>query len=122
MRRGDFYRVTNPASRGPKRPAPSRVEGFRVFVIVSRQALIDSKFSTVVCAPVYSALLGLSTEVPVGPDEGLRHESSIHCDGLISLSKAMLTRFVGALPEPRFAELDGALVAALHIDVAGLAG
>ena len=64
MNRGDMYRVAKPSARDPKR--------FRVFVVVSRQVLIDSKFSTVICAPVYSAHHGLSTQVAVGPDEGLR--------------------------------------------------
>jgi mRNA interferase MazF len=87
-----------------------------VFVVISRQVLIDSKFSTVVCAPVYSSRHGLSTEVFVGPDEGLRHDSAVHCDALVRLSKSMLTHFVGALAPGRMAELDQALVAALGID------
>ncbi len=33
---------------------------FRVFVVVSRQALIDSRFSTIICAPVYSTRHGLA--------------------------------------------------------------
>jgi mRNA interferase MazF len=111
--RGDFYRVAKPPARDPKR--------FRVFVVVSRQVLIESKFSTVVCAPVYTARHGLSTEVPVGPDEGLRHESSIHCDALVSVPKSALTQFVGALASSRLGELDRALIAALDIDAARLA-
>ena len=110
MTRGDFYRVLRPSARDPKK--------FRVFVVVSRQVLIDSKFSTVICAPVYSARHGLSTQVPVGPDEGLRHESSIHCDELVSLPKSMLTQFVGSLPAPSVADLDRALIAALGIGLA----
>ncbi len=62
--------------------------------MVSRQALIDSSFSTVVCAPVYSRRDGLATQVDVGLEEGLKHESSIHCDALVSLPKAMLTDYV----------------------------
>ena len=112
MKRGDFYRVAKPSARDPKR--------FRVFVIVSRQILIDSKFSTVICAPVYSAHHGLSTQVPVGVDEGLRKDSSIHCDELVSLPKALLTQFVGHLPLPRWSELDRALTAALAIDTGTL--
>ena len=112
MKRGDFYRVARPSSREPKR--------FRVFVVVSRQVLIDSKFSTVACAPVYTARHGLSTQVPVGPDEGLRHDSSIQCDELVSLPKSMLTHFVGTLARPRFVELDRSLVASLAVDVTGL--
>ena len=87
-----------------------------MFVIVSRQVLVDSKFSTVVCAPVYSARHGLSSQVPVGPDEGLRHDSSIHCDELVSLPKSMLTQFVGVLAPSRLVELDRALMAALGVD------
>ena len=112
MKRGDLYRVTKPSARDPKR--------FRVFVVVSRQVLVESKFSTVICAPVYSARHGLSTQVPIGPDEGLRHESSIHCDELVSLPKTLLTNFVGGLPRARLAELDRALVAALAIDVSAV--
>lgn len=112
MKRGDFFRVAKPSATDPKR--------FRVFVVVSRQVLIDSKFSTVVCAPVYTARHGLSTEVAVGPDEGLRHDSSLHCDALVSLPKSTLTHFVGHLTMEKLIELDRALVAALGIDVTGL--
>lgn len=107
MKRGDLYRVSKPSPADPKR--------FRVFVIVSRQLLIDSRFSTVVCAPVYSVRHGLTTQVPVGIDEGLRHESVIHCDELVSLAKSVLTHFVGHLRQPRIIELDRALIAALGI-------
>jgi len=109
VRRGDLYRVARPSAADPKR--------HRVFVVVSRQALVDSKFSTVVCAPVYTARYGLSTEVPVGLDEGLRHESSINCDALVSLSKATLTHFVGTLSLAKLGEIDRALIAALGINV-----
>lgn len=110
MKRGDFYRVSKPSSRDPKQ--------FRVFVVVSRQILIESRFSTVICAPVYSARHGLTTQVPVGPEEGLRHESSVHCDELVSLPKSMLTQFIGSLPASRARELDTALAAALDIKTA----
>ena len=61
---------------------------------------------------------GLSTQVPVGIDEGLKHESSIHCDELISLPKSKLTRFVGALGGEKLRALDEALIGALGIRVA----
>ncbi len=83
--------------------------------MVSRQVLIDSRFSTVVCAPVYSAYEGLSTQVPVGPDEGLKHDSGVYCDELVSLPKTMLTHFVGMLPSSKVRLLDRALTIALQI-------
>ncbi len=107
MKRGDLYRVARPGAGDPKR--------YRVFLVVSRQALIDSKFSSVICAPVYTSRFGLSTEVPVGLDEGLRHDSSVHCDALVSVPKSALTRFVGTLAPRRLPELDSALAIALGI-------
>ena len=83
---------------------------------MSRQVLIDSRFSTVICAPICSAYDGLSTQVRVGIAEGLKHESSIHCDELVSLPKVSLTNFVGSLSPARIAELRDALLAALELD------
>lgn len=83
--------------------------------MVSRQVLIDSKFSTVICAPVYSAYHGLSTQVLVGIEQGLKHDSSIHCDDLVSLPKSVLTDYVGSLSPAKLAELNLALRAALDI-------
>ena len=108
MRRGELYRVPLPSGRDPKRN--------RVFVIVSRQMLIGSRFSSVICAPVYSYHDGLNTQVRIGIDEGLKHESSIHCDDLVSLAKSILTNYIGTLPPEKIKELNQALKAALELD------
>jgi len=107
MKRGELYRVYKPGG-DPKL--------YRTFVVVSRQVLIDSKFSTLICAPVFSAGQGLSTQVAVGPDEGLKHSSWIMCDSLVSLRKSDLTNFVGTLSRHKMAELDSALLAALELE------
>ena len=107
MKRGELFRVAHPSARDPKK--------YRVFVVVSRQVVIDSRFSTVTCAPVYSRFDGLSTQVPVGIEEGLKHDSSIHCDELISLRKSVLTDFVGTLSADRLAILNRALRIALDL-------
>jgi mRNA interferase MazF len=108
MQRGDLYLVRKAGQSDPRKQ--------RVFVLVSRQFLIDSKFSTVVCAPVYSRRDGLSTQVDIGVEEGLKHDSCIHCDELVSLAKSMLTRFVGRLSEEKLLLLDLALAIALDLD------
>ncbi len=107
MRRGDLFRVKNPSARDPKK--------HRVFVVVSRQVLIDSRFSTVICAPVYTSRDGLSTQVPIGVDQGLKHDSSIHCDELVSLPKTMLADFIGSLPQSKLRQLNAALKNALEL-------
>jgi len=84
-------------------------------VIVSRQVLIESRFSTVMCAPVYTAYDGLATQVPVGVAEGLAHDSSNHCDEVVSLSKSALTDYVGSLSAQKIAALNRALRIALDI-------
>ncbi len=67
------------------------------------------------CAPVYSAYDGLATQVPVGVSEGLAHESSIHCDEVVSLPKTALTDYTGSLTPQKTVELNRALRVALDI-------
>ena len=107
MNRGELYRVCKASKSDPKRS--------RVFALVSRQVLIESSFSTVICAPVYSAYYGLASQVLVGVSEGLKHESSIHCDELVSIPKSFFTDYVGRLTEKKLDELDEAVAVAVGI-------
>lgn len=108
MRRGDIFRVHKPKHDDPKR--------YRFYIVVSRQDLIDSSYSSVVCAPIYSHGRGLSTQIPVGVDEGLKHDSWITCDNLRSISKSELTQFVGFLSRAKLDSLNAALAIALDLD------
>ena len=107
MRRGEFYRIAGPGGGDPRR--------HRVYLVVSRQELIDSSHGTVVCVPVFSLYGGLETQVPVGPAEGLKADSSLHCDGLASFQKARLRDFLGTLPPARWPEVERAMQVALGI-------
>ena len=107
MRRGELYRVRHPSAADPRKS--------RIFVILARQAVIDSRFSSVVCAPVYSAFHGLASQVAIGIEEGLKHDSAIHCDELVSLPKSVLTDYVGSLSSAKLSELNRALAVALDI-------
>jgi mRNA interferase MazF len=106
MTRGDLYRVPKPGND----PKP-----YRTFVVVSRQVLVDSKFSTVICAPVFSNGDDLSTQIAIGPDEGMKHESWIMCDNLVSVRKTELTSYVGSLCSAKIRQLNGALKMALDL-------
>ena len=107
MKRGELYRLAKPSKRDPKR--------FRVYVIVSRDDLISTIFPTVICAPIYSNCIGLKTEVEVGVHEGLKHDSCIRCDELVSVAKSSLTNFIGSLGPQKIQELNQALKVALDI-------
>lgn len=108
MRRGELYRVYKGSPQDPKK--------YRVFVLVSRHVSLDSRFSTAIWAPVYTTFDGLSTQVPVGPDDGLKHTSSTHCDELVSIPKTMLTNFIGTLSVEKMDVVNQALSIAPGLD------
>lgn len=109
MKWGEIYRTREAvAERGHK---PS------FYVIVSRDFIAaNDDVATVVCAPIYSELLGLRTEVPVGPDEGLPREGAVRCDFLMLMFKSKLTAFIATLPEAKRSDLRRALGNALQLD------
>src|ERR1051326_2277498 len=108
MTRGEVYRTrAKVAERGHK-------PGF--YVVVSRDFVAGNEdISTVVCAPVYGEMLGLRSEVLVGPEDGFPQSSSIRCDFLTLMFKAKLTQFVGTLSQPKQLELNQALTYALQL-------
>jgi mRNA interferase MazF len=108
MKRGELYRVFL--------GSPTDTKKQRVYVIVSRQELIDSAYSTLVCAPVYTTFEGLSTQVEAGIKEGLKYESAIRCDELISILKSRLTDYVGQLSEEKLDEFGTAMAIAVGLE------
>lgn len=49
-------------------------------------------------------------------DEGLKHDSAVHCDELVSLPKAALTNYLGALSSTTMESLNRSLKVALAIE------
>ena len=108
MKRGEIYRSRE---RVPERGGKP---GF--YVVVSRTFVISHEdISTVICAPVYGEVLGLSTEVVLGPEDGLPHVSAVRCDFLTLMFKSKLTHFVGTLSPTKIAQLNRALAYALEL-------
>ncbi len=68
------------------------------------------------CTPVFTTRAGIATQVPVGVPEGLKHDSAVHCDELVSLPKAALTNYLGTLSDTRMESLNGSLKVALAIE------
>lgn len=108
MTRGEIYRSgERVAERGGK-------PGF--YVVVSRAFVAENDdISTVVCAPVYSNVLGLTTEVVLSPDDGLPRTSAVRCDFLTLMFKSRLTQFVATLSPAKVRDLDRALAFALEL-------
>ena len=93
MRRGEIYRTRERvAERGAK-------PGF--YVVVSRTFVAEHEdVSTVICAPVYGEVLGLTTEVVLGPEDGLPRACAIRCDFLTLMFKSKLTHFISTMWSP----------------------
>lgn len=108
MTRGEIYRTRD---RLPERGGKP---GF--YVVVSRAFVAENEdVATVVCAPVYSEVLGLTTEVVLGAEDGLPRTSAVRCDFLTLLFKDRLTGFVATLPPEKMKALNRALAVALDL-------
>lgn len=68
----------------------------RPVLIVSRDEVIPV-LNNVVVAPVTSTIRDIPTCIPVGPDEGIDHESVATFDNLAAVPKGVLTRRLGSL-------------------------
>ena len=108
MKRGEIYRTSE------KVPERGYKPGF--YVVVSRNFIAENEdVPTVVCAPTYSEILGLRSEVVLGRSESLPRDCAVRCDFLTLMFKRKLTHFVGSLPAEKLRELDDALCYALGI-------
>lgn len=107
LARGEIYLVSPPPGKDPKRA--------RALVVVSRQTLCDSKADKVICAPINTEADGRSTEVPLGVEDGLKHNSVINCDQLVLVEKSKLTNYIGSLSSKKLTNLRDALRIALDI-------
>ena len=90
MRRHEIYRTRERVRERGAKP------GF--YVVVSRTFVAEHEdVSTVVCVPVYGEILGRTTEVVLGPEDGLPRACAIRCDFLTLMFKRKLTHFVSTL-------------------------
>jgi mRNA interferase MazF len=68
----------------------------RPVLVVSRDEVIPV-LNNVVVAPVTSTIRDIPTCIPVGPDEGIDHDSVATFDNLVAVPKSVLTIRLGAL-------------------------
>ena len=68
----------------------------RPVLVVSRDEVIPV-LNNVVVAPITSTIRSIPTCIPVGPDEGIDHDSVATFDNLAAVPKSVLTRRLGKL-------------------------
>ena len=85
-------------------------------VLVLTREVVRPHMNTVTVAPITTTVRGLSTEVPVGPANGLEQRSVVACDHIVTIPKATLASQVGVLLDAQEQELSGAIQAAFDLD------
>lgn len=80
-------------------------------VVLTRQEVIPL-LSTVMVAPITSAIRGAPSEVVVGTDAGLKHDSAVNLDHVQTVPKAALRQFLGSLGRHKMGQVCRALAVA----------
>ncbi|WP_326548260.1 type II toxin-antitoxin system PemK/MazF family toxin [Mycolicibacterium sp. ND9-15] len=90
-------------------------------VVVLTRATARPAMTKVTVAPITSTVKGLSSEVPVGPENGLDNVGAISLDNVVTIPAVLLGRNVGFLSEPQERRLAVATVLAFDLDIPLLA-
>jgi mRNA interferase MazF len=77
--------------------------------------------TSITVAPITATIRGLSTEVLVGPANGLDHPSAVSCDNITTVPRAAIGRLIGYLDPSQEPALAQAIGAAYDLTAGGLA-
>jgi mRNA interferase MazF len=93
----------------------ARLDKTRPVLILTRE-IVRPHLGRVTVAPITSTIRGLSTEVPVGPANGLDHASVVSCDNIVTVPVSALGRQLGFLLSEQETALADAIRAAFDLD------
>ena len=106
---------------GELTPAPRRGEIWqyrfkapdkrRPVVVLTRQEVLPL-LRTAMVAPITSTIRRLPSEVPVGVDEGLKHDSAVNLDHVQTVEQRLLQHYIGSLSEAKMRQVCRALALA----------
>lgn len=94
-----------------------RLDKTRPAAVLTREAA-RSAMTKVTVAPITSTIKGLSSEVRVGPRNGLDADGVISLDNIVTVPVSLLGRTVGFLDRTQERELARAVVLAYDLDIA----
>ena len=95
----------------------ARLDETRPVVVLTREAA-RAAMTKVTVAPITSTIKGLTSEVPVGPANGLEQLSVISLDNVVTIPATLLGRTVGFLTSAQETLLARAMVLAYDLDIA----
>ena len=88
-------------------------------VLVLTRAAVRPYLHRVAVAPITSSIRGLSTEVAVGPANGLDHDCVVSCDNITTIPVTALGRQIGYLRMMQEPDLTFAIQAAFDLELTG---
>ena len=97
----------------------THLEKTRPAVVLTRERAASS-MTRITVAPITTTVRGLSTEVPVGPANGLDQTGVVSCDNLQTVHVDDVGRRVGYLLDTQEGEFAAALVNAFDLRVEDL--
>lgn len=86
-------------------------------VLVMTRDVARPAMRKVTVAPITSTIKGLSSEVLVGPENGLDHVSAVSIDNLVTLEQSLLGRTIGFLSDEQELALARAVVNAFDLNL-----
>lgn len=94
-----------------------RLDKTRPALVLTRDGARPA-MTKVTVAPITTTIKGLSSEVPVGPANGLDHDCVVSLDNVLTVPKNLLGRTIGFLSADQELLLARAVVLAYDLDVA----
>jgi mRNA interferase MazF len=93
-----------------------RLDKTRPALVLTREAA-RAAMTKVTIAPITSTVKGLSSEVPVGPANGLDHECAVSLDNVVTIPVELVGRTIGFLSREQEAQLARAVVLAYDLEI-----
>ena len=88
----------------------------RPVLVLTREAA-RAAMTKVTVAPITATIRGLSSEVRLGPGNGLDHDCAVSLDNVLTIPMDSLGRIVGYLSDGQEAQLARAVVMAYDLEV-----
>jgi mRNA interferase MazF len=93
----------------------ARLDKARPVLVLTRE-IVRPHMSTVTVAPITTTVRGLSTEVPVGPANGLNEHGVVACDHVTTIPAGALGSQIGRLLDEQETMLTQAIHAAFELE------
>lgn len=93
----------------------ARLDKARPVVVLTRE-VVRPHLARVTVAPISKTIRGISTEVPVGTQNGLSAPSVVTCDHVETILKDSLGELVGVLLDSQEQQLTAAIHAAFDLE------